>query len=199
MGLTYNLNYHTNNFVISTSMNRQFLILIFAAFTLWGCGSSMLVFSDFDKDANISTYNSYNWLSLDAIEAKGLNPLYYNEINDKRIKNEVDNQLKSRGFVSSNSSQPLELHYHIVVEDKTVTTTNYGGRHFNNYWLNRGVSTYNYREGTLIIDLMDTKNNILVWRGWATDVIDNNTTNNPEAAINKAVQEIFKVFPFTRK
>jgi len=63
------------------------------------------------------------------------------------------------------------------------------------YWEKNKTTVYQYREGTLIIDIMDVASNQLVWRGWATDVISEKSLKDPEQAINNAVREIFKKFP----
>jgi Domain of unknown function (DUF4136) len=60
------------------------------------------------------------------------------------------------------------------------------------------VDVYQYREGTLIIDLMDAKNNNLIWRGWGTSVLNSNDIDLTEAEISEAVYKILKEFPPTK-
>jgi hypothetical protein len=53
-----------------------------------------------------------------------------------------------------------------------------------------------YREGSLIIDIMDEKSKNLIWRGWAVAPIDR--TYPPEQAdklINLAIEKVFRKFP----
>jgi Domain of unknown function (DUF4136) len=174
-----------------------------AFFSLWlltaivSCGPSLRVFSDYDKDMNIASYKTYTWLDAKAIEGKGTNPLYYNELNDKRIKTAVDAEMAAKGYRWVENSGDLILHYHIVVEDKTAVSNEPWGYNYSPYWVNRRVNVYQYREGSLIIDLMDNKANTLVWRGWATDVITQSATKDPQTAITRAVQAIYKKYPFT--
>ncbi len=68
----------------------------------------------------MSDYKTYDWLDFAAIENKGQNPLHYNELNDKRIKDAVDKQMKAKNYRVVSNKGDLELHYHIVVEDKTT-------------------------------------------------------------------------------
>jgi hypothetical protein len=61
------------------------------------------------------------------------------------------------------------------------------------------TNIYSYREGTLILDLMDSKTNNLIWRGWAVSPLD--SSYKPEEIdklIKKAVAKIFNKFPKTR-
>jgi hypothetical protein len=172
------------------------ILFAFALTGLYSCGSSMQVFSDYDKDADMSAYKTYSWLTEEQIESKGTNPLYYNELNDKRIKQAVYEQMKRRGFTYSNETQPLEMHYHIIVEDKTLVTTEPGGYGYGPVFESKRKQAYPYRQGTLIIDLMDTKNKTLVWRGGATSAIESEISKNPEEAIRKGVEKIFEKFPY---
>jgi hypothetical protein len=171
----------------SLYMKRAIFFLLLIA-GMVSCGPSIRVFSDYDKDT---------WLDAKAIEGKGINPLFYNELNDKRIKTAVNAEMAAKGYRLVENNGELVLHYHIVVEDKTLVTNEPWGYNYSPYWVNRRINVYQYREGTLIVDLMDKKANTLVWRGWATDVITQSATKDPQTAIAKAVQAIYKKYPFT--
>jgi hypothetical protein len=123
------------------------------------------------------------------------NPIFINELTDKRIKSAVENQLKEKGYVHSESSAQLILHYHIVVENKVSVRTEPLGYSYGRYWLDKELDTYRYNEGTLIIDFMDSRNCDLIWRGWAVSIL--NQENISEELISKAVEEIFKKFPLS--
>jgi hypothetical protein len=173
----------------------SFLCILFALL-IASCNTSVRAFSDYDKAVNISGLTTYNWLSEQEIEERGNNPLYYNELNDKRIKSAVDEQLQKRGFIVSDGSQPLQLHYHLIIEDKTLLTsepTEYSYTPFRQF---KSTQEYPYKQGTLIIDLMDNRSKTLVWRGWATSAIELEIKKSPEQAIQKGVEKIFKLFPY---
>lgn len=177
-------------------MKTKFVTCALITILLSACGTGLHVYSDFDKDANITDYKTYSWLTREEIEQKGTNPLYYNELNDKRIKQAVYDQMKKKGFTYKNELQPLEVHYHIVVEDKTVSISEPLEYVYGPTWPAKRTRFYPYQQGTLIIDLMDTKNKTLVWRGWATGAIEESVSKNPEQAIQKAVAKIFTLFPY---
>lgn len=98
------------------------LSLLIILFTLLACGPSLRIYTDYDRDVNIGKYTSYTWLNPKDIESKN-NPLYYNELNDKRIKAAVEEELKTRGYHKSDSAAELVVHYHIVVENLTAVRT----------------------------------------------------------------------------
>lgn len=159
---------------------------------LFSCSNELRVYHDFDRSVSIQRLTNYNWLPARQIESRN-NPIFYNELVDKRIKTAVDGQLKQKGYVRSDSSEQMIVHYHIVIENKTSVRSEPFGYNYGRYWLENELDTYRYEEGTLIIDFMDSRNCDLIWRGWAVAVVDNGVIS--EELINKAVAEIFKTFP----
>lgn len=159
-----------------------------------GCSPKATIYTDYDRDYNIREYITYAWADDKEIESRN-NPLYYNELNDKRIKNAVNNQLKGKGYTLVSENPELLIHYHIVVEDRTeIRTDPYG--YYGPYWMRSRTYSYSYRQGTLIIDLMDAANKNLLWRGWAVSVIDDAyTTDQAETLIYTAVADIFDRLP----
>jgi len=58
---------------------------------------------------------------------------------------------------------------------------------------------YSYKEGTLIIDLMDNKTKNLMWRGWAVrDIKESYSPKEVEELIEEVVSKIFRKFPRTK-
>lgn len=69
------------------------------------------------------------------------------------------------------------------------------GYKYSPYWLRSEMNTYQYKEGTLIIDVMDAKTNSLAWRGWAVVILETVRPVRIEQRINKVVSEILKDLP----
>ena len=167
-------------------------ILVFAS-----CSERIRVYIDKDATRDVSLFSSYSWDEAKNLEMAN-NPLYYNELNDKRIKLEVNNQLQNRGYRFEASDSQLLVHYHIVVSSETVSrdmTEFYHGAR----WLEVDRNTYTLREGTLIIDLMDSKTNELVWRGYAISVLDEYRPQISEETIYEAIAKIFQNFSHAAK
>jgi len=161
----------------------------------WGCGPQLQVYSDYDPSYDLKNYTTFNWGPKINIEA-GNNPLYYNELNDKRIKGAALQQLTARGYRFEEGSSDLVVHYHIIIDDQTIIVTDPPGYEYGPYWLRMQTNIRQYQEGTLIIDIMDSHTNNLIWRGWATSAIDMHySPDHTEVLIKKAVDKIFKKFP----
>lgn len=157
------------------------------------CSDQITVRTDYDRSVNIATFNTFAWLDKQGIEERN-NPLYYNELNDKRIRESVFLQLTSKGYVESSESPKLKVHYHIVIEDKTQVRSD----SYSPYWIKSERDVFTYREGTLIIDLMDGQNEMLLWRGWAVSALSE-TDQMSEEIIRSAVAKIFLKLPMAQK
>lgn len=164
------------------------LILLLAS-----CSEQIIVRTDQDKSIKIASYNSFAWLDKKGIEERN-NPLYYNELNDKRIREAVTEQLIGKGYARATESPKLKVHFHIVIEDKTQIRSDA----YSPYWIKTERDVYTYREGTLIIDLMDAQNEMLLWRGWAVSALSDADQMSDEL-IRNAVAKIFSKLPQAEK
>lgn len=170
------------------------ILILFMVAVLAGCSPQIRVFSDYDPDYDLWTYTTFDWGQKVNIE-EGKNPLHYNELNDKRIKAAVQEQMTLRGYKLTSEAPDLILHYHIIVDNQSVVTTEPYGYRYGPYWMRMNTNVYSYREGTLILDLMDKKTQNLIWRGWAVTEINGIDPEKVDGLIKTAVFKIFKKFP----
>jgi hypothetical protein len=173
---------------------RPLCLLSLVVFMLAGCSPQITVYSDYDPDYDLWTYGTFDWGQKVNIE-QGKNPLHYNELNDKRIKQAVREQMNEHGYRLTSDQPELLLHYHIIVDNQSMVTTEPLGYRYGPYWTRNETHVYSYRQGTLILDLMDTKTNNLVWRGWAVSPIENVSQEDVEPLIRMVVEKIFRKFP----
>lgn len=148
--------------------------------------SRMLVKHDFDPTVDFTPYQTYSW--LETAGGDGIDSLV-----DVRIRSAVERELATRGlFKSTGPNADLLISYEGRVEEKKeVVTHNY------DYWRGAPVETYtnisSQREGTLIIDIIDSKLRRVIWRGWATAVLGDGPAD--EKLINEAVANILASYP----
>ena len=76
-------------------------------------------------------------------------------------------------------------------------TYGYGYGHWGGYYGGSNVTVTNYTEGTLLIDMIDTEKNQLVWRGTVVDVIDGAgaSTQEKQDYLDYIVKEVLADFP----
>lgn len=168
------------------------LLLILAS-----CSERIRVYTDKDATRDVRTFATYRWEEIKNLETAN-NPVYYNELNDKRIKQDVNSQLQNRGYRFEEADSQLVVHYHIVINDETVSRDVTGFYH-GARWLEVDRNTYTLREGTIIIDLMDGNTNELVWRGYAISVLDEYRPDMSAEMIREAIVKIFEDFPYSAK
>ena len=164
---------------------------------LTSCSSDIFVFTDYDKDYDVRNYFTYRWSEIKNIE-NSRDPKYYNELNDKRIKAAVNKQLSEKGYKEISQTGDLVIHYHVLVTDMIAYRED-PDFHHNAEWMRPEIAYYKYNEGTLIFDVMDLKTNSLVWRGYATQILDTVHPQLEEMKIDKAVAKIFLKFPERKK
>lgn len=182
-----------------------YLSFILFLFLMTGC-SSITVVSDYDKSADFSKYSSFGFKKPDQLPAKY--PTIINPINQRRIENAITEQMAMRNYIMT--SQPdLLISYYIKVQERTdYRTTSYGGpwntpyygSDFYGWYYGYGhnwsdTRSIDYKEGTLIIDIVDARKNELVWYGAASKVL-NESNPDPEKTINEAVRKIFYEYPY---
>jgi hypothetical protein len=172
-------------------MHRLIQILLpVAAATLAAC-SSIATNVDYDESVDFSGLQSYAWIEPPNDSENG-SPLVY-----RRVVNTVNAALKSRGFAVNASSPDFQVAAHLASQSE-VKVVDWGYRHYGGYgaWGARDVSVHHYDTGSLVIDIVATETNQVVWRGTATKTI------NPDASpgeitetVSKAVQMILDQFP----
>jgi hypothetical protein len=173
-------------------MKRLLLLSVFAI--LIGCSPQIAVFSDHDPDYDLGNYTTFDWGQKVKIE-EGRNPLYYNEMNDKRIKAAVLEEMTMRGYQLTSDNSDLVLHYHIIIDDQSVVMPEPYGYYYSPYWTNMQTNVFSYQQGTLILDLMERKSQNLIWRGWAVTDIGQIKPDQVNEIIITTITKIFKKYP----
>jgi phage pi2 protein 07 len=164
-----------------------FLILLFNL----SC-STIGVAVDFDKNNDFSTYKTYKWIKQKmSVDSKSI---YLNNLNRRRFALAIENELKQKEFErTEDKTFDFSVVYHLRF-DKKLDVTAYGYKYYpSTGYARRYIQTRVYQKGSIILDIIDRKENILVWRGVAEGVLSE--TDNPEETINRAIKAILKDFP----
>jgi uncharacterized protein DUF4136 len=173
--------------------SRLGLILATAAIATLAACSSISTSADYDKATNFSQYHTYAWKDTDQKQ---------NELVEGRIKSAVDTQLQAKGLRKVDSSPDLWVVEHVRLSEQTQINTYDSGWGYGWGWRGYGgggMSTTTVQKipvGSLIVDLVDAKENQLKWRGTASKTLE------PEASVekktqnvNEAVAKMFESYP----
>jgi hypothetical protein len=187
----------------SMRLRTSLLVWIGASLMLCSGCTYVHVSADWDPSANLTAFQTYAWMPGPQKETGNVrldNPLL-----DKRIRKAVNQRLQFQGYSEATDSSPdFLLGYHLSLDRKlTATTINdyygYGyGRH--GHWGIGGVGSRTYIKeydvGVIIIDLVDSTDNELVWRGSGeTRVTDSSNPAEADRKIALVVAKILEQFP----
>lgn len=151
--------------------------------------SGIRVQSDFDPNTNFAGLKTYDWMPVP--EDLGIN-----DLDLARLKKAVDSQMAGKGYPLSSEDPDFRIAVHFSSENKvSVSNTGYG-YYYDGFYGSTGVRTYEYEEGTLVLDFVDKDSKTLFWRGAATgELQDLKTPERREKEINEVVEKILKRFP----
>ncbi|SDM64946.1 DUF4136 domain-containing protein [Kriegella aquimaris] len=173
----------------------KILVLPVLAMVFMASCTSVRVLSDFDKEADFTTYKSY------AFYKTGIDKAQISDLDKKRILKAIDAELSSRGFVKSEDPDILISIFTKEKEQVDIYNNYWGGYGWgwNPYywgpgWGGNNVSTRT--EGSLYIDLIDAKNKELVWQGKGIGNLGNiENMDKKEQRIREFVSQILKEYP----
>ncbi|WP_031528190.1 DUF4136 domain-containing protein [Dyadobacter crusticola] len=178
--------------------------IIFAVFglsvlMLAGCSSSYKILNPEQEDNfRLSDYATFGFYE---IEATGDTMPENFEKNVGIIKAAVARNLQGRGLDEARDAS-LKINIALNVKEKVQTRqTDFrteglpkymGQRRYS--WKSEEVVVGRYREGTLMVDLVDANNNRMVWQGGISGIIPSKSKNF-EQEVNQAVTELIAKIP----
>ena len=145
---------------------------------------------------------TYTWKSFKTIKGTETQPIYYNELNDARIKQAVNTQMQLNHYQLIDSGGALLVQYHfefksiVSVQDSFADPAYYQSQVLPYYKNYDGSQKYDFdfAESPLIIEMVDAKTQALVWIGSAANSINATLNERPDIIIQHAVNEMFKNF-----
>ena len=164
---------------------------------LSSCGPSLKISSDYDQSADFTMYRTF---SIYDLKTNG----HVNELNKDRIAKYIRAEMTKKGFKETDTRPDLMVNAVTVIKDKRSLVANssyynYGGfyRPYT-YWAPASsyttLSTYQYKDGSLVIDVVDAKTKKMIWEGSASAQFEKKP-ENPDAAISSTVAKIMERFP----
>jgi hypothetical protein len=152
---------------------------------LAGCASAPATHGVAEPQADLGAYRTFGFYETAARE--------YSTLTSIRLEQATRQQLQRLGYRYVERDPDLRVNILLKLEDiqeaRTVTTS--AGRFAYRGWVSNAVETVRFREGTLAIDLVDTKRNAMVWRGVAADRIRRSELRNPGDTLDTVVRELF--------
>jgi hypothetical protein len=181
-------------------------LLVSAVFALTACTTGPSITTQARANTNFSQYKTWGYA-----EQLGTDKAGYSTIITSEFKQAVQKEMSARGYVYTETNPGLWVNFFSNVQTVTDTYSTpgvnvglyggYGG--FNRGYgmgfgmpiYNNDVETRNYKLGTVSIDVVDVASKELIWEGVLEGALTKKAMENPGAAIQSAVTQIYAKYP----
>ncbi|KLT70694.1 MULTISPECIES: DUF4136 domain-containing protein [Flavobacterium] len=178
------------------------LIPVLLLVLLYSCSPTVKVTTDYDHAANFSEFKTFAVYDLKAQEGQ------VSQLNVDRVTKAIRAEMIAKGFSETSSNPDLKVNAVSILKNKQSVTADsnfygYGGMYRPyGYWGGGAMmggatttfNTYDYVDGSLVIDIVSTKTQKLVWQGIGNSQIDSRP-DNPEEFIAASIKKILEGFP----
>jgi len=169
-------------------------IAAFAALALSGC-ATMNVSSHIERGVDFAQFRTWDWGPADALPT-GDPRLDNNPFFNDYLQGAVEKEMTRHHYDHVAGGTPdLLLHYHANVS-KTFDVNGVDMR--NGYCYDDcQPKVIEYMQGTIVLDVVSTRTNRVVWRGWFQDSMDGIIDNQDRlrAELEKGIPKMMKELP----
>ena len=154
-----------------------------------GC-SGVDVNHDYDKNYSFSTLKTWSWSPKEFETDGGGQISRVTTLTHERIRSAVDHELTVKKYerVEPQAADFWVRHY-AAIGQRIESDSSYDYGYF-------GQDLRVYDEGTIIVDVISSKDKRLIWRGTARGAIDPSLTpDEREKRVQEVVHDIMKDFP----
>ncbi len=170
---------------------------LLATALLAACASGPEINHDINPTASFSAYKSFGFFLT-----AGHRQSRHESVFTARLKDSTRRAMESKGYVYSESSPDLLLNFYANVQDKqeirsTPSSMGYYGYRSGYYggFSTTSIDTYDYKQGTLAIDLIDAQKKILAWQSRAEGRVSDKARKNPGPVIDALVIQMMTTLP----
>ena len=182
------------------TIRRALILYILFSCALSGC-STIDVKTDFDPSVDFTRFHTFAFAGLTDLNMGGV---LDNSLMRKRIETIMARELSQKGLrhVALDEHPDLLVHYWVRVREKqriegtgpAVGAYGWRGGYGWGAGYGGGVTTYEYKEGTLITDLVERGKKELVWRATMVANLEDTAQENI-ALVEQAIAKAYMDFP----
>lgn len=155
-----------------------------------GCAATPQVRHDQDPTVNLHAYKTFAFFDHTSNGTPG-----YAGLTGRNLLAATRAQMERLNYQYDERAPDLRVAVFLLVEDKVELRNSGTGRGPYGYHGWRGVESAEYRQGTLRIDVVDTRRHALVWQGVAEGRLDDKALAQPASTVQAAVADIFAQYP----
>lgn len=171
---------------------------------LAACSNAPIVRSDYDPRADFASYRTFAFM-----EPLGTDRAGYTTLLTERFKRAAALQMESRGYALDEKNPDLLINFQTHVQSRTEYVGpppmmwgggfGYGyGAGFYGGWPGYafGPDVIQYNEGTMKVDLIDTKRKQMVWEGVGTTLVGDAQQTPSDEQVQNMMVSLFARYPF---
>lgn len=165
---------------------------------LVACSSLPAVRAEYDHQVDFARYRTFGFFDVLGTDRDG-----YETLVTKTLKSATRRQMEARGYRYTEDKPDLRINFNARLTDRIhVNRTPLPPSEYYEYrsyatWRAYDLEVDQYKEGTLNIDVVDAARAQLIWEGIATGPVTAKVYQNRQAAIEQAVEQIFRKYPFS--
>jgi hypothetical protein len=181
---------------------KQMCVVAVAALAA-GCATQPDYRVDYDPSVDFTSFRTFGYF-----EQLGTDQAGYSSLVTQHFKNATRREMEKLGYTYTEQDPDLLVNFNAMstemteVRSRPAPTMGYTG-----YYGYRGmmyspfpmyqteVETVNYKVGTVNIDVVDADRMMLVWEGVVEGRLTKKAMENPRAAIDAVVTELFTRYP----
>ena len=175
-------------------LGRSIAVAI-SALAVTSC-ATMNVSSHVQRGLNFAQYRTYDWGPADELPT-GDPRLDQNPFFKDHREGAVEKQLAAKGFERvTTGTADLLIHYHASITQR-IDVNRLDREYGYCYDEDCRSRVIEYEAGTLVLDIVDTRTNRVIWRGWAQDSVEGMLNNEDRMArkIDEAVKRMLQTLP----
>lgn len=174
------------------------LIIIVLSILFFSCSSPRVVRTERADNITWSNYRTFDFYNVEAT-GDTIASLFTSRIG--LLKQSISDKLQKNGLRQSATNPDLLVNIGLVVNEqvqKRQTTfpsdapRYVGQRRYS--WRSQEVVVDKYRQGTVTLDIVDSKQNMLVWKGVVEGVVPEKE-EKVQRAIEEGITKLFQGFP----
>ncbi len=176
-------------------MKRLCLLLLLITYLVTSCSPVSVVYKD-ERKGDFSRYRTFDFKDF-SVDNQTVVPTRPDAVD--YLQSAIQRELVTKGFKKVEQSPDLLVNIGVVITQEVTTRTTdirdapvYMGTR-NYHWESEEVVVNQYREGTVLIDLIDARQNELVWEGSAKSILSKKP-DKMEKRIDEALAKLFKDF-----
>jgi hypothetical protein len=164
--------------------------------SLWGCSSPPIRF-DYDARTDFLRFKTFDFYPIPETIRSEIDPKVI-----QRIQQAVTRKLQYKGMILNATDPDLRIAVHTESGTKfSVILWGYHYAPYSYYWQedaywNGGIDLARYPAGTLVLDIVRTDKNEMIWRGVVPQALPEDLDQSElDRCVNRAVEQILENFP----